>query len=75
MIKRRVIQGLKVLVATVAFGTLILKQVYRTQMEGVVELPNAPGLATITREEETQIAHIEGESLNAAFYAQGYAHA
>jgi penicillin amidase len=44
-------------------------------MEGVVKLKNAPGVATITREEETQIAHIYGDTLEAALYAQGYAHA
>jgi len=52
-----------------------VKYLYRTQMEGVVELPNAPGFAKITREVETEIAHIYGDNINAAYFAQGYAHA
>lgn len=33
-------------------GTLLLRYLYQTQLEGVVKLKNAPGTATITREEE-----------------------
>ena len=65
----------KGIIAFVFFGILLLKHTYKTQMEGVVKLKNAPGVATITREEETQIAHIYGDTLEAALYAQGYAHA
>jgi hypothetical protein len=45
------------------FGTMFLKYMYKTKMDGMIELPNAPGFATITREEDTQIAHIYGETL------------
>jgi hypothetical protein len=37
-------------------------------MEGTVELPNAPGFVKITREEKTQIAHIVGDNIHAAFF-------
>jgi len=41
----------------------------------VLELENAWGSATITREEDTEIPHIRGENYNAMIYAQGFAHA
>jgi penicillin amidase len=48
---------------------------YRPVTSGTVYLENAPGTATITFEDETGIAHIRGDSLLSAVYAQGFQHA
>jgi acyl-homoserine lactone acylase PvdQ len=62
------------LLALVSFGFFIscLWYFYLPIVEGTIFLENAPGIATISSEEETGIAHIKGESLYAAVYAQGY---
>jgi acyl-homoserine lactone acylase PvdQ len=61
-------KALKFVCSVLFFSTVILKYLYRTQMEGTVELPNAPGFVKITREEKTQIAHIVGDNIHAAFF-------
>ena len=53
MIRQRLFQVFKGIVMILFFGTMFLKFMYKTKMEGLVELPNAPGFATITREEDT----------------------
>ena len=42
---------------------------YSVKSEGTLYLPRAHGTATITREEDTGIAHIYGETYNDAIYA------
>jgi penicillin G amidase len=75
MIKSILLTIIKPIVMFLFIGSKILWWVYKTKVEGVVELANAPGIATITREEGTEIAHIQGDSIDSAFFAQGYAHA
>ncbi len=46
-----------------------LKYLYQPVVRGTIYLENAPGVATITNEDETGIAHIRGDSLYATMYA------
>lgn len=56
-------------------GFLAMFYLNQPKLSGVVYLPKAPGHATIRTEDNTGIGHIEGDSLEAALYAQGYQHA
>jgi len=53
----------------------LLYILYRPVTSGTLYLDKAPGAATITYEDGTGIAHIRGESLESAVYAQGFQHA
>ena len=48
---------------------------YTVLTDGTLHLKHARGRATIRREDNTMIPHIEGESLESVIYAQGFAHA
>ena len=48
---------------------------YRVKVEGQLELENAHGIVTITREPDTLIPHIRGQNKLSAFYGQGFVHA
>jgi hypothetical protein len=41
---------------------------YKTTASGILILRNVPGVCTITREDDTGIAHIRGDSLQASLY-------
>ena len=69
MIKGCLVKVIKPIVFVLFMSTKVLWWVYKTKLEGVVELSNAPGIATITREVATEIAHIQGDSMNSAFFA------
>jgi acyl-homoserine lactone acylase PvdQ len=56
-------------------GLLTLSYLYRTTLDGEITLPKAPGVVKITREKDSEIAHIRGESFKAVGYGQGFAHA
>ena len=62
-------------IAIVLGGIIGIFFVYEVKQEGELKLQNAWGVATITREEGTEIPHIRGENYNSAIYAQGFAHA
>jgi len=66
---------LKALISLSFFGVIWLNKFYQTLVEGTITLENAPGFATITREKDTQIAHIHGEDIHSMVFAQGFAHA
>jgi acyl-homoserine lactone acylase PvdQ len=57
------------------FCATLLYVLYRPVNSGTLYLQNAPGVVTISFEEETGIAHIHGDSLASAVYAQGFQHA
>lgn len=63
------------LLASIFSSFVYLLYVYRTVDYGTIAMPNAPGVCTITREVDTGIAHIRGNSLLATIYGQGFAHA
>ena len=48
---------------------------YQPLVSGTIFLQNAPGVASISYEEETGISHIRGATLESAIYAQGFSHA
>ena len=48
---------------------------YQIKLEGTLYLDQAWGVSTITREPDTLIAHIRGESKNSAIYGLGFSHA
>ena len=54
---------------------LFLNWAYKLVDDGELYLPNAPGFAVITREQDTGIAHIRGDSFKSVAYAQGFSHA
>ena len=56
--------------ASVAF----LYWAYQVEDQGTLHLEKVPGTATITREAETGVAHIRGDSWDSVYYAQGFAH-
>lgn len=66
------IGGIIISLAAILYG---LHLMYKTQTSGTVELANAPGVVTITREDDTEIAHIKAENFEGAAYGQGFAHA
>ena len=66
---------LRVAVICSVVSIVLLKKFYSLKKNHRMVLKDAPGMAVITREEETDIAHIQGENLHAALYAQGWAHA
>jgi len=59
---------------TIALGAFLF-YVYRVVDSGTLFLEKAPGTAAITREGDTGIAHIRGDSYLSVVYAQGFAHA
>ena len=63
------------LVAIAAGFAAFLFWAYDVKSDGTLYLDNAPGNAAITRELDTGIAHIRGDTWNAAVYAQGFSHA
>ena len=63
------------LIALVMASIIALFWLYDVKSSGELILDNAWGVATITREEGTEIPHITGGSLNAVIYAQGFSHA
>lgn len=56
-------------------GSVGLWYLYKERTNGTIYLEGAPGVASITRETDNGIAHIRGENLQSAMYAQGFAHA
>ena len=58
---------LVVLAVAIAVGAIIWA--YQVVDEGDLYMPNAPGNCAITREQETGIAHIRGDSFDAVAYA------
>ena len=72
----RCIRGMcMLLIALVLGGIIAIFYLYEVKQEGTLELKNAWGAVSITREEETDIPHIRGENKNAMTYGQGFAHA
>jgi len=65
----------KTVILVLLVSTVTLWYLYQQTNSGTIYLPNAPGTASITREEETGIAHIKAVTEEAALYAQGFAHA
>jgi acyl-homoserine lactone acylase PvdQ len=57
------------------FGLVSMSYLYITKADGAITLAKAPGVVVITREMDTEIAHIRGDSFKAVSYGQGYAHA
>ena len=66
---------LGLLVVLAAIAGFALFKAYQVIDEGELNMPNAPGVAAIVREEDTGIAHIRGDSYLSVVYAQGFAHA
>jgi acyl-homoserine lactone acylase PvdQ len=64
-----------VVLAAIFASFVSVLYVYRTVDYGTLAMPNAPGTLTITREDDTGIAHIRGDSLLSTVYGQGFAHA
>ena len=60
------------LVAMLLAGYLSLKYLFAVKIDGILYLKNARGSATITREPDTLIPHIRGDSWESAIYAQGF---
>jgi len=71
----RILKGLIFVSLAFLLTLLTLGYLYRTTLDGEIALPNAPGRVTITREEDSEIAHIKGDSFIAVGYGQGFAHA
>ena len=63
------------LIGLILGGIMTVFYLYEVKDEGEFVLDNAWGVATITREADTDIPHIRGETLNSVIYAQGFAHA
>ena len=63
------------LIVGVALTLLSLWFLYQPLVEGTIFLKNAPGVATISYEDDTGITHIRGENFQSTIYAQGFAHA
>ena len=59
----------------IAFTLFAMMLLYQVKTEGTLELKNAWGEVTITREKDTQIPHIKGDTYNSVMYGQGYTHA
>ena len=57
------------LIAAILGGTIATFFLYAVKQEGELRLENAWGVATITREEDTEIPHIKGENYNSMIYA------
>jgi hypothetical protein len=51
------------LIVAVALFLLSLWYLYQPLVEGTIYLKNAPGVASISYEDDTGITHIRGESL------------
>jgi acyl-homoserine lactone acylase PvdQ len=64
--------------AFIALGSILLISLwylYLPLVDGTIYLKNAPGVASISYEEDTGISHIRGENLQSTIYAQGFSHA
>ena len=62
-------------IALIMSSLLAIFWLYDVKQEGELVLNNAWGVATIAREEGTEVPHITGDSINSVIYAQGFAHA
>ena len=60
---------------TLSLSYFGLRWAYQIKSEGTLHLEHAWGTAAITREPDTAIAHIRGDSRNSAFYGLGFSHA
>ena len=73
---RRCLRGLAMTVIALILASIIaIFWLYDVKQEGELVLENAWGIATIAREEGSEIPHITGDSMNSVIYAQGFAHA
>ena len=58
--------------ATILAVYFAVQFLFAVKIDGTVHLKSAKGSATITRESETLIPHIRGDSWESAVYAQGF---
>jgi acyl-homoserine lactone acylase PvdQ len=65
----------QVFVALVAIIFVSVWYLYQPLVSGTIYLKNAPGVASISYEEDTGISHIRGANLESTIYAQGFSHA
>ena len=73
---RRCLRGLAMTsIALILVSSIAIFWLYDVKQEGELVLENPWGVATITREEGSEIPHITGDSKNSVLYAQGFAHA
>lgn len=64
-----ILKTLAVITAILAAFVLSLWHFYQPLVSGTIYLADAPGVASISYEEATGIAHIRGQDLNSALYA------
>ena len=64
-----------VLIIAFGLGLVGLYHLYEVFVKGEMVLKNAPGHVTVTREGDTQIPHIRGDSEESIAYAQGFTQA
>ena len=65
----------QILIALAAMIFVSVWYLYQPLVSGTIYLKNAPGVASISYEEDTGIAHIRGANLESTLYAQGFSHA
>ena len=63
---------LALLVVTLFAGYLTLVFLYQIKDSGTIYLPNARGVASVTRESDTHKPHIRANDLDSAMYAHGF---
>jgi penicillin amidase len=63
---------LALLFVTLIGGYLGLVFLYQVKDSGTIYLPNARGVASVTRESDTHKPHIRANDLDSAVYAQGF---
>ena len=64
-----------VFIALVGLIFVSILYMYQPLVSGTIYLRNAPGVASISYEEDTGISHIRGATLESTIYAQGFSHA